>query len=79
MRGRRIDSQVEEEEEPELFSIGQDTDYRSFEAGPEGGNNSVNNGGRGREIDVNALFNEVVPENAMMFDRDVGESLEDED
>ena len=79
VRGRRIDNQVEEEEEPQFFSMGQDTDYGSFEAGPEGGNNSVNNGGRGQDIEVNALFNEAILENAMMFDRDVGELSEDED
>lgn len=74
VRGRRIDSEMQEEEEVEMFAMGADADYiglRVPEIIPEGNPNPLSSG---RNIRLNHVLNDVVEEQGMVFDRDVGES-----
>jgi hypothetical protein len=77
VRGHRIDSKMEEEEEAQLFAMGSDADFpglRAPEIIPESVPNPVP---IGRTIALNEILNEVVQEEAIVFDRDVGESSDD--
>ena len=76
VRGRRVDIQMEEEE-PNMFAMGRDVDFVGLREIDRIDEVNEDIFGGGRDIEVNKLLNEYREENAM-FDRDVGESSEDE-
>ena len=66
-----------EEEEPNMFAMGRDEDFVGLRETDRIDEVNEDIFGGGRDIEVNELLNEYREENAM-FDRDVGESSEDE-
>ena len=78
VRGRRVDIHGEEEEEPKIFGMGRDADYEGFQVAPEGEEGLQEGGAGGRHITLNELLNVGVEEDRGLFDRDVGESSEEE-
>ena len=79
VRGRRIDIRAEEEEEPQMFAMERDEDFEGLQVPFEIPESNSNAPAGGRDIGLNELFIESVEENPAMFDRDIGESSEDED
>jgi len=79
VRGHRIDVRAGEEEEPQIFAMELDAEFQGFEEADEFQGSPRHTVAEGRDIEVNDLFNEVDAENVMMFDRDIGESSEDDD
>lgn len=77
VRGRRIDNKMEEEAEVEMFAMGADADFvglRAPEIIAEGNPDPLPTS---RNIRLNRLLNEMVVDESILFDRDVGESSED--
>ena len=79
VRGRRHDSEEDEEDEAGIFSMGRDADFQGFEVASEVPESYPNPLSSGRTIPVNELFSETPEENPPLFDRDIGESSEDEE
>ena len=78
MRGRRVDIHGKEEKEPEIFGMGRDADYEGFLVALEDEEGLQEGGVGGRHITLNELLNVGVEEDRGLFDRDVGESSEEE-
>ena len=79
VRGRRIDSKAEEQEETELFRMGDRTEFEGLHATatvPESNPDPISTG---RNVRMNKVLGEGIEEVDDVFDRDVGESFEDED
>ena len=78
-RGRRIDSELEEEEETEMFRMENNTNFerlRQASTIPESHPNLLLTG---RNLKINELLGEGIEEANEFFDRDLGESSKDED
>ena len=74
VRGRRVDSQMEQEEESEMFDMGRDDDFYGLRAAAELSGNHPHLVGGGRNNEVNKVVNQVVEDISIMFDKDIGES-----
>ena len=79
VRGRRIDSEMEDEEEPKIFSMGKDVDFEGLQVPAEVPETYPNPVTGGRNIDVGEVINTFTEGMPVTFDKDVGESSEDED
>ena len=79
VRGRRIDMQAEEQEEPQMFAMGNDADFQGFQEATAVHENYMDAVAGGRNIEMEDILNEVDDENAVTFDRDIGESSEDDE
>jgi len=79
VRGRRIDNENEDEEEAVMFAMGEDVDFEGLRPPPEILETNLNPLPTGRNIQMYEMFNQVAQENADVFDRDVGESSDDDD
>ena len=79
VRGHRNDKEGDEDEEPEIFSMGRDSDFEGLQVASEVAESYPNPPSNGRTIQVNEVFNNAVEENPTVFDRDMGESSEEED
>jgi hypothetical protein len=77
VRGRRIDSDRQEEEEIPMFAMGSDIDFAGLRAPDIIPETEADPLPTGRNIRLNDILNEVLGEQAVVFDRDVGESSED--
>ena len=77
VRGRRIDSELEEEEEIPMFAMGSDLDFAGLRAPDIIPETHADTLPTGRNIRLNDILNEVLGEHAVVFDRDVGESSEE--
>lgn len=78
VRGRRIDNEMEDPDEHPMFSMGSDYDFEGLrvpESIPERNPDPLPTG---RNIQINEIINAVVEEEAVVFDRDIGESSEEE-
>jgi len=67
-----------EEVEPRMFAMGDTSDYDGFQDSNKIHENFANTVEEGRDIEAHELLNETLQENDIMFDRDLGESSEDE-
>jgi hypothetical protein len=79
VRGRRIDSEMEEEQEAEMFAMGRDVDFEGLRAPSEILETNPNPLPTGRNIQMPDILNQVAQENADAFDRDVGESSDEDE
>jgi len=79
VRGRRIDNELEEEDEPEMFAMGRDADFAGLRMAVELSKVPHDPLPGGRDIPLNQVVEDRVEEHGFMFDRDIGESTEDED
>ena len=79
MRGQRRDIKLDEQEEPKLFSMGQDSDFEGLQIEDEVTQTYMNPLSSGRTINVNNILSEPVLDNPTQFDRDIGESSKEED
>ena len=77
VRGRRIDSDRQEEEEIPMFAMGSDIDFEGLRAPDIIPETEADPLPTGRNIRLNDILNEVLGEHAVVFDRDVGESSEE--
>ena len=78
VRGRRIHSAAEEEEDSEMFAMGRDVDFHGLQVPNEMPEPIPDHFPEGREINVNEVLHDPGGEDAMFFDRDLGESSEDD-
>ena len=78
VRGRRVDSLMEEHDEIPMFAMGADSDFQGLRMPEEVPEINPDPLPSGRNIRLNEVLNEVVGE-AVVFDRDLGESLEEGD
>ena len=79
VRGRRVDIQMAEEEEPKMFAMGQDSNFQGFPMAEEDVEIEAEPHAEGRNIGVHELVHDTIVEEATLFDRDVGESSEEEE
>jgi len=79
VRGRRVDIGTEEEEEPQMFAMGRNADFEGLQEAVDLEEILSNEEVEGRDIGVNEMFHEYAEGNATMFDRDIGESSEEEE
>ena len=77
VQGRRIDSDRHEEEEIPMFAMGSDIDFAKLHAPDIIPETQPDPLPIGRNIRLNDILNEVLGEQAVVFDRDVGESSEE--
>jgi hypothetical protein len=77
VRGRRVDSEMEEQEEIPMFAMGVDSDFEGLRAPEELPEINPDPLPTGRNVRLNEIMNEVVGEEAVAFDRDLGESSEE--
>ena len=78
VRRRRIHSAAEEEEDSEMFAMGRDVDFQGLQVPNEMLEPIPNQFPGGREINVNEVLHDLSGQDAMFFDRDLGESSEDD-
>lgn len=79
VRGRRVDNEMEEEEEAEIFRMGNDNDFEGLNATTAVPETNVDPLTTGRNIRMNDILGEGMEETSLLFDRDVGESSSNED
>ena len=79
VRGRRIDSSIEEEEDAQIFAMGRDSDYEGLRAPTDIPETNQAPLSTGRNIRMPQIVDHMGEANAEAFDRDVGESSEEED
>lgn len=77
VRGRRVDSELEEHDEIPMFAMGADSDFQGLRVPEEVPEINSDPLPSGRNIRLNEVFREVVGEEAVVFDRDLGESSEE--
>ena len=70
---------MEDEEKPEIFAMGRDVDFEGLQVPAEVPETYSNPVTAGRDIDVEEVMNKFTEGMPVTFDRDVGESSEDED
>ena len=70
---------MEDEDEPEIFAMGRDVDFEGLQVPAEVPETYPNLVTGGRDIDVEEVINAFTEGMPVTFDRDVGESFEDED
>ena len=79
VRGRRVDNEMEEEEEGEIFRIGENNDFPGLSAASVFSETDPAPLPTGRDVDMNDILGEGVEEASLFFDRDVGESSEEDE
>ena len=79
VRGRRHEGDGDEVEEPEMFSVARDADLEGLQVAGELGETHVNTQSTGRTIEVDEVMNDAAVDDSSAFDRDVGESSDDEE
>lgn len=77
VRGRRIDNNIEDEDVNPMFEMGADVDFEGLRAPDVIPETPPDPLPTGRNIRLNDILNEVLGEQALVFDRDVGESSEE--
>ena len=77
VRGRRIDHNIEEDDINPMFAMGADIDFEGLRAPEEIPETHPDPLPTGRDIRLNDILNEVMGEQAAVFDRDVVESSEE--
>ena len=77
VRGRRVDSEMEEHDEYPMFAMGADSNYEGLRAPDEVPEINPEPLPSGRNVRLNEVLNDVVEEEAVLFDRDLGESSEE--
>jgi hypothetical protein len=77
VRGRRIDNNIEDEVVNPMFDMGADVDFEGLRAPDVIPETHLDPLPTGRNIRLNDILNEVLGEQALVFDRDVGESSEE--
>jgi hypothetical protein len=77
VRGRRVDSEMEEQDEIPMFAMGADSDFEGLRAPEELPEINPDPLPTGRNIRLNEVLNARVQEEADVFDRDLGESSEE--
>lgn len=78
-RGRRIDNEMEEEHEEKMLAMGRDVNFEGLRAPSEVLETNPNPLPTGRNIQMHEMFNQVAQVNAEAFDRDVGESSDEDE
>jgi len=79
VRGRIVHNDIEEDDQIPMFAMGANVDFEGLRAPeilPETHQDPLPTG---RNIRLNDILNEVMGEPAMVFDRDVGESSEEDE
>jgi len=79
VRGRRIDNNIEEEDVNPMFDMGADVDFEGLRAPDVIPETHPDPLPTGRNIRLNDILNEVLGEQSLVFDRDVGESSEEDE
>ena len=79
VRGRRIDNEMDEEEEAEMFAMGRDLDFEGLRASTEIPETNPEPLLTGRHIRMPQIVDQGIEEDAEAFDRDVGESSEEDE
>ena len=79
VRGRRIDNDMEEAKEAEIFRMGANNDFGGLSATSDNVEPDEDPLPTRRDIDMNDILGEGVDEASLFFDRDVGESSEEDD
>lgn len=79
VRGRRQDCAMDEEQECSFFSMGNDVDFEGLQVPPEVEETYPTSASIGRSVAVNNIFDDAVPSSPSLFDRNIGESSEEED
>ena len=79
VRGRRVDTAMEGEEETEMFQMGDNADYEGLRTSAILPDTIPDPVSTGRNIRMNDILGEGIQEADDVFDRDVGESSEDEE
>ena len=77
VRGRRVDSEMEERDEIPMFAMGADNEFQGLRAPEEVPEGNPDPMPSGRNVRLNQVLNEVLEEEASLFDRDLGESSEE--
>ena len=77
VRGRRVDSEMEEHDEIPMFAMGADSDFQGLHVPEEVPESNPDPLPLGRNVRLNEVLNEVGEEEAVVFDRDLGESSEE--
>ena len=77
VRERRVDSEMEEQDEIPMFAMGADSDFEGLRAPEELPEINPNPLPTGRNVRLNEVIHDVVEEEAVVFDRDLGESSEE--
>jgi len=70
---------LDKEEDPQMFSLERDANFEGLQMPAEDPKTCPNPLPRGRVIEVNAVLDDLVDENDILFDRDLGESSKDKD
>ena len=79
VRGRRVDNEVEEDDVIPMFAMGSDVDFACLRAPNTIPETQPDPLPTCRNIRLNDILNEALGEQATVFDRDVGESSEDDE
>ena len=79
VRGRRIDSTMDEAEEAEIFAMGRDIDFEGLRAPKEIPETNPAPLLTGRNTRMPQIVEQMGEANAEAFDRDFGESSEEEE
>jgi hypothetical protein len=77
VRGRRVDSEMEEHDEIPMFAMGADSDFQGLRVPEEVPEINPDPLPSGRNVRLNEVLNEEGEEEAVLFDRDLGESSEE--
>lgn len=78
VRGRRIDNDMEDAEEVEMFRMGDDVDFQGLRESTVIAEQNPEALPTGRNICMRDVLGEGIEETTSVFDRDVGESSEEE-
>ena len=79
VRGRRVDSEKEDEEESELFRVGENSEFEGLRATVVTDNENAVPIRTGRNIGLNEVIRQRTEEPSSFYDRDLGESSENEE
>lgn len=79
VRGRRVDTELEDEEEPEMFRMGETADFEGLRADAPMEEADAAPCRTGRNIAMNQVLRDGIDDPEELFDRDVGESTEEDD
>jgi hypothetical protein len=77
VRGRRVDSEMEEHDGIPMFAMGADSDFQGLRVPEEVPEINPDPLPSGRNVRLNEVLNEEGEEEAVLFDRDLGESSEE--
>ena len=79
VRDQRVHSEMEAEEETEMFRMGGNVDFEGLRTSAIVAEGNPEPLSTGTNIRVNDILGQRIEEEDEVFDRDVGESSEDED